>query len=286
VNTTREYAVPETSAVERRAEPRTACHVPVVAEVGRIAIDTILRDVSVSGAFVQYPGGLSEGQRLRLTMTVPLLPWSLVVGAEVRWVQRDDTGRTIGGGVRFDGMRAREMRAWVRYVRTLEKSTRDSGDSLEPLRPLPVIGEHTLARVPASSSDQLEPAWRNIAKLLCQNASNIQAVGEDPATLLEQEYQEAHAAVLRLHRDHQETGRQLAQLASRPHWADDVHEWARAGKNRCEALKEELNRLNSAFVAGVEAAIEAEARVDARRNGESSAPAGLSLLSALQDLDG
>ena len=114
---TRTYRLPTPLSVERRADPRRCRILVVVVEAGARCTKTVLRNVSVSGAFVEYAGALAE--RLRLRLPVPTLPQPLTIGAEVRWVLRSPGGDVEGVGVRFDAMRAREKRAWVRYVRSL-----------------------------------------------------------------------------------------------------------------------------------------------------------------------
>jgi len=115
---TRSYGAPPPLLVERRAAPRTACRIPAVVEADGGAVETVLRDVSLSGAFVECNLPLEERQRIRLRLEVPTLFVPIAIRAEVRWIQRGPAGDVIGGGVRFDGMRAVEMRAWVRYLRS------------------------------------------------------------------------------------------------------------------------------------------------------------------------
>ena len=117
-NATRSCGVPPPLPVERRAEARTACHIPVVVKTGGHSIGGVLWNVSLSGALLVCAEPLAEGQRIRICITVPTLFDSLDIGAEVRWVLRGPTGDVVGAGVRFDAMRAREMHTWVRYVRS------------------------------------------------------------------------------------------------------------------------------------------------------------------------
>jgi hypothetical protein len=92
---------------------------PVLLEAGGRALETVLWDVSISGAFVECSQPLAERQRVRLYLTVPTLMEPIAVRAEVRWVLLGPAGDMVGAGVRFDGMHAHEMRAWIRHLRTL-----------------------------------------------------------------------------------------------------------------------------------------------------------------------
>lgn len=114
---TRPYATPPPLPTERRSEPRTSCSLGVTLELGGRLCEAVARDVSVSGAFVECPRPMAEGQRLRLRFPVVGVPPA--IGAEVRWVLRDPMGDVVGAGVRFDAMRARDMLAWVRFVAAL-----------------------------------------------------------------------------------------------------------------------------------------------------------------------
>ena len=116
---TRSYGVPPPLPVERRAEPRTTSRLPALVQVDGRSTETVLRDVSVSGAFVECDAVRAEGQHVGLRLHVPTSFGPIEVGAEVRWILRGPGGHVVGAGVRFDSMRAREMRAWASYVRSL-----------------------------------------------------------------------------------------------------------------------------------------------------------------------
>jgi len=113
----RSEAAPPPLPVERRAEPRTSCQAAVVVDLGGRRFDAIARDVSVSGAFVECSRAYAEGQRLRLRF--PVIGLASAISAEVRWVLRGVAGEVVGAGVRFDAMRARDMVAWIRFLRSL-----------------------------------------------------------------------------------------------------------------------------------------------------------------------
>jgi len=105
---------------ERRVEGRTSCHIPIVVEWGGHSIDSVLWDVSPSGAYMECGGPLSEGRHVRIRIPVETALDPLVIGAQVRWILHGPTGEAIGAGVCFEAMQPGETRVWLRYLRSLE----------------------------------------------------------------------------------------------------------------------------------------------------------------------
>jgi DNA-binding response OmpR family regulator len=103
----------------RRAHPRIDCQLGMVVKHGARDVLATARNVSVTGAFLETSEPLAERARLTLRLRVPVRFEEIVVDAEVRWVERGSGGEVAGVGVRFDGMRARDIWAWLRYLRTV-----------------------------------------------------------------------------------------------------------------------------------------------------------------------
>ena len=101
-------------ATDRRAEPREPCHLPVILTIAGREVPGMAVDASASGARIECQARLCEGERIRVRLATPA--GTIVVGAEVRW--RTHEGGRARAGVRFDGMRARDMWAWLRFIET------------------------------------------------------------------------------------------------------------------------------------------------------------------------
>jgi PilZ domain-containing protein len=97
---------------ERRSEPREPCYLPIVVVVDGREVPGMALDASASGACIECAAPLAERDRVRVRLATPAR--SIVVGAEVRWATRP--GDRALAGVRFDGMRAMDMWAWVRFL--------------------------------------------------------------------------------------------------------------------------------------------------------------------------
>lgn len=72
------------------------------------------RNLSLGGVFVETALRLRHGARLRICMSLPTHPDPIVAEAWVRWSEPD------GVGVRFGGLRARELWALARFLGSSE----------------------------------------------------------------------------------------------------------------------------------------------------------------------
>jgi uncharacterized protein (TIGR02266 family) len=67
-------------------------------------------NISLGGMFVECPRGLPIGVELSLRFKVPTQPEFVEVSGDVRWLRtRLDGGETVGMGIRFQGLRARDV---------------------------------------------------------------------------------------------------------------------------------------------------------------------------------
>jgi PilZ domain-containing protein len=103
-------------AVDRRGESRSPCALPTVLVVAGRSVPAIAVDVSISGACIECAHPLEEGDRISLRVATRAS--AIAIDAEVRWVTWDKA--RVRAGVRFDGMRARDMLAWIRFVVSLQ----------------------------------------------------------------------------------------------------------------------------------------------------------------------
>jgi len=99
---------------ERRAEPRFEARLAIsLSGEGHDAL-VFSRNLSVSGAYLECREPLSYGEVVELRLAVPTDPEPIAVSAEVRWVTQEGRGEVNGAGVR-----ARQMRAWTKYIQGL-----------------------------------------------------------------------------------------------------------------------------------------------------------------------
>lgn len=66
------------------------------------------RNISLGGVFIETEQTLPFGARLTMKFKVPTQTEPIEVDGQVRWLEMDD-GRLRGLGVRFEGLRARDV---------------------------------------------------------------------------------------------------------------------------------------------------------------------------------
>ena len=71
------------------------------------------RNISLGGVFIETDAKLPWGARLRLRLRVPTAGEPIETEGQVRWCEAGD--EHAGVGVRFDGLRAREVWALNRF---------------------------------------------------------------------------------------------------------------------------------------------------------------------------
>lgn len=76
------------------------------------------KNISLGGMFVECADVIPEQTKIQVRFTVPSQPEPIEVSAEIRWVDRGGADRQPGLGVRFDGLRAREVWALNRFFQT------------------------------------------------------------------------------------------------------------------------------------------------------------------------
>jgi uncharacterized protein (TIGR02266 family) len=71
------------------------------------------RNMSLGGVFIETDTRLPYGARIQMRFRVSTQVEAIEVGGQVRWCESSDEGE--GVGLRFDGLRAREVWALNRY---------------------------------------------------------------------------------------------------------------------------------------------------------------------------
>jgi uncharacterized protein (TIGR02266 family) len=102
----------------RRTDPRYDRRIDVEIKAGSKQITAKSRNLSLGGMFVETSEPLSEQTTIEVRFRVPTQPEPVEVTAEVRWVERGSAERPGGMGIRFHGLRARDVWALNRFFQT------------------------------------------------------------------------------------------------------------------------------------------------------------------------
>jgi len=101
----------------RRSDPRYDRRVDVEITSEGQQIRGVSLNLSLGGMFVETTELLIEGTAVQARFTLPTQPEPVEVTGEVRWLERGP-GRPQGMGIRFQGLRAREVWALNRYFQS------------------------------------------------------------------------------------------------------------------------------------------------------------------------
>ena len=77
------------------------------------------RNISLGGLFAEVPDAAPIGTVVQLRFQLPTQPEPVEVSGDVRWVVRKGPGDPVGLGIRFEGLRARDVWALNRFFQTL-----------------------------------------------------------------------------------------------------------------------------------------------------------------------
>jgi uncharacterized protein (TIGR02266 family) len=99
----------------RRTDPRydRRLEVEIVAEGKAHAAHS--KNISLGGMFVETAEVLPVQTTIQIRFRVPTQPEPIDVTGEVRWVERGSPGQLSGMGIRFHGLRARDVWALNRF---------------------------------------------------------------------------------------------------------------------------------------------------------------------------
>jgi uncharacterized protein (TIGR02266 family) len=102
----------------RRTDPRydRRLEIELVAE-GRRQVGHS-RNISLGGMFVETAEPLAVQTTIQVRFRVPTQPEPIDVTGEVRWVERGGSGQPAGMGIRFHGLRARDVWALNRFFQS------------------------------------------------------------------------------------------------------------------------------------------------------------------------
>ena len=101
----------------RRSDPRYDRRVDVEITSDGETIRAVSVNLSLGGMFVETNQLLVEQTPVQVRFSIPTQPEPVDVAGEVRWLQRDP-GRPSGMGIRFHGLRAREVWALNRVFQS------------------------------------------------------------------------------------------------------------------------------------------------------------------------
>jgi uncharacterized protein (TIGR02266 family) len=103
----------------RRTDPRYDRRVDVELSSDGQQIRAVSRNLSLGGMFVETGELLAEQTRVQVRFKVPSQPEPVEVAGEVRWVERSaGPDRPTGMGIRFHGLRARDVWALNRFFQS------------------------------------------------------------------------------------------------------------------------------------------------------------------------
>lgn len=76
------------------------------------------KNISLGGMFVETAEVLPVQTTIQIRFRVPTQPEPIDVTGEVRWVERGSPGQSPGMGIRFHGLRARDVWALNRFFQS------------------------------------------------------------------------------------------------------------------------------------------------------------------------
>ena len=102
----------------RRTDPRYARRIDVEVKGAGREFRAQTRNLSIGGMFIETPELLPIQTTVELRFLLPAQPEPVEVTAEVRWIERGEGGLAPGMGVRFHGLRARDVWAFNRLFQS------------------------------------------------------------------------------------------------------------------------------------------------------------------------
>jgi uncharacterized protein (TIGR02266 family) len=98
----------------RRSDRRYDRHVAIEFKHEGTAYSSHTRTISLGGVFIETDQTLPFGAKVTLKFRVPTQTEPIEVDGQVRWLEMDE-GRLRGLGVRFEGLRARDVWALNKF---------------------------------------------------------------------------------------------------------------------------------------------------------------------------
>ena len=98
----------------RRSDRRYDRRVPIDFAHEGSSFSAHTRNISLGGVFIETDQTLPFGAKVSLKFKVPTQSEAIEVDGQVRWLEMDE-GRLRGIGVRFEGLRARDVWALNKF---------------------------------------------------------------------------------------------------------------------------------------------------------------------------
>lgn len=98
----------------RRADRRYERRVAIDVTHDTASFSGLTRNISLGGVFIDTDRALPFGAKVTLKFRIPTQSEPVEVDGQVRWVEMDE-GQVRGIGVRFEGLRARDVWALNKY---------------------------------------------------------------------------------------------------------------------------------------------------------------------------
>lgn len=102
----------------RRTDPRYDRRVEVELVFDGKKSSALTKNISLGGMYVETLDLIPADTTLQVRFRVPTQPEAVDVSGEVRWVDRGGPGKPNGIGIRFHGLRARDVWALNRFFQT------------------------------------------------------------------------------------------------------------------------------------------------------------------------
>jgi len=99
----------------RRTDPRYARRLDVEVIADNRTFTATTGNISLGGVFLETSETSPLQSRLQIRFRIPTQPEPIEVTGEVRWVEPGGANQAAGMGVRFQGLRAREVWALNRF---------------------------------------------------------------------------------------------------------------------------------------------------------------------------
>ena len=98
----------------RRSDRRYERRVQIEFSLAGASYNGHTRNISLGGVFIETEQTLPFGAKVSLKFKVPTQSEAIEVDGQVRWLEMDD-GKLRGIGVRFEGLRARDVWALNKF---------------------------------------------------------------------------------------------------------------------------------------------------------------------------
>lgn len=102
----------------RRTDPRYDRRIEIDIVADGQSQTVVTRNISLGGVFVETIEPLAPQTKVAVRFRIPNQTDAIEVAGEVRWIEKGAPGRLVGMGIRFQGLRAREVWALNRFFQT------------------------------------------------------------------------------------------------------------------------------------------------------------------------